>query len=99
MISQFEKRKKKEAEAAAANEPKPADIPLIITPNQVAVEFTHIGYDIYLGPDNRTYYAIGFKYNPATGLVAVESIVPTTRQLGLIHANQKIALKTLIGAK
>ncbi len=86
-LSQYEKRK---AKALAPNTPEVAPVDATVP------VMTHTGYDVFLGPDNRTYQAITFSYNPTDGSVIVTDMKPVSRQVGLIFQNQKRALETLI---
>jgi hypothetical protein len=90
MPSQFAKRKIKEKEM------QEEEIVAVESLPEVAPTLTHVGYDIFLGPDNRSYQVVTFSYNPETQQVMIENIKPISRQVALTYENQKRALTTLM---
>lgn len=105
MSSQFEKRKAKaeaaikEKRAGIRGDEAPTAVETPIETPTLPVQFTHEGFDIYLGPDGRKFFAINFDYNPETREIAIKSIDPVQRGVALSYENHKRALKTILRKK
>lgn len=103
--SQFEKRRAKLSEALkekrdkireGANEAPAAEV---TDKKEAGPEYTHEGFDIFMGPGNNKHFAIQFEYNPISQDVRVKSIDPIQRAVALTFDNNKRALRTLLRKK
>lgn len=58
--------------------------------------YTQTSYDIFIGPDGRNHLAAVIRYNPITLEATVETVMPVSRQVGLVYQNKKDALASIL---
>jgi hypothetical protein len=86
--SQFLKRQEKAVEQQ--------ETPEAAEPVEAPASIELLAYDVFYNEAEKLYKIVTIKYDPVTLTASVQSVSKVGRQIGLVHEQNKKALRTLI---